>query len=194
MSHIFSGKIFLIVGPSGVGKGTALLWLKRRHPEWIFPISATTRNPRPKEKDGETYHFFSHEVFDQKIENKEFIEWAWVHGKQKYGMLKSEIFPFLSAGKVLLREVDIQGFLTARNIIPKQNICSIFLRPPSQNVLIQRIKKRAPITPKELKKRLESMKNEMHYAKECDYQIQTVDGRKVFTAQEIQKIIQKTMS
>jgi hypothetical protein len=81
MSNFFRGTLALVVGPSGVGKGTTVSLLKKRHPEWIFPVSATTRPPRPKEKEGETYHFFSPETFDKKITDGEFLEWAWVHKK-----------------------------------------------------------------------------------------------------------------
>jgi guanylate kinase len=132
MSNFFRGTLALVVGPSGVGKGTTVSLLKKRHPEWIFPVSATTRPPRPKEKEGETYHFFSPETFDKKITDGEFLEWAWVHKKHKYGMLRSEIFPPLQNGKVVLREVDIQGFLDARKIVPEKSLVSFFYFLPKK--------------------------------------------------------------
>lgn len=187
MSNTFSGILILVVGPSGVGKGTTISLLKERHPEWVFPVSATTRSPRPGEKEGETYHFFSAEEFEQKIENNEFIEWAWVHGKQKYGMLKSEIFPPLQEGKIVLREVDIQGFFDARKIVPSDSLVSFFLLPPSKETLIKRIQSRAPISENELKNRLKSMKREMEYASECDYEVQTVDGKPLLPVEYIEK-------
>ena len=189
MSSIFTGRLLLVVGPSGVGKGTTLSFLKKRHLDWIFPVSATTRSPRPGEIEGETYHFFSMEEFNEKIENADFIEWAWVHGKQKYGMLKSEIFPFLEKGDLVIREVDIQGFLDAREIVPAENLTSIFLLPPPREVLIQRIMARAPISNEELEERLKSMEHEMESGKECDFQIQTIDGNVGHPAEEIERIV-----
>lgn len=175
MSSIFSGLLLLIVGPSGVGKGTAISLLKERHKNWIFPVSATTRPPRPNEKDGETYHFLTMEDFNKKIEDGAFLEWAWVHGKQKYGMLKSEVFEPLRNGKIVLREVDIQGFFELKKQISSKNLLSFFLLPPPWEVLEKRIQDRAPISAEELAKRKESMKKEMKGAEECDYQIQTFD-------------------
>ncbi len=194
MSSTFSGVLFLIVGPSGVGKGTAITLLKDRHPEWVFPVSATTRSPRPSEVEGETYHFFSMEDFNNKIQEEKFIEWAWVHEKHKYGMLRSEIFPPLSEGRVVLREVDIQGFLEAQDKVPPENLCSIFLLPPAQEDLVRRIKSRAPISDEELERRLQSMEKEMSYANECHYRIQTVEGNFEYPADEIENIVYARMS
>lgn len=188
MSNLFSGKLIVIVGPSGVGKGTAINFLKKWHPEWVFPVSATTRSPRPGEIDGETYHFFSREQFQKMIAAGDFVEWARVHGDHFYGTLKSEIFPALKKGKIVLREVDFQGLLSIQKIVPKKNLITVFLLPPPREVLIKRIRARAPISDAELSERLKSLEKELPAAKKCDFQIQTRDGDAAFPAREIEKI------
>lgn len=189
MSSNFSGVFILIIGPSGVGKGTVINILRERHPEWIFPISATTRAPRPGETAGKTYHFLTGEEFKKRKKNGEFLESAWVHGKNQYGVLKSEVIPFLEQGKVILREVDVQGFLEIRKVIPAHHLLSLFLLPPSWELLSKRIRSRAPITEEELQRRFESMKKEMEIAPECDFEIQTEDGNPLFCTERIEEIV-----
>ena len=79
MSKVLKGKLFIISGPSGVGKGTVIVELKKEYPQFVFPISHTTREIREGEKDGETYHFISVERFKEGISQGEFLEWAQVH-------------------------------------------------------------------------------------------------------------------
>lgn len=187
MSSLFSGKLLLLIGPSGVGKGTTINLLKKRHLDWIFPLSATTRPKRPQEKEGETYHFFSQEEFLQKREAGDFIEWACVHENNFYGTLKSEIIPFLKQGKTVLREVDIQGFESIRKIIPAENLFSFFLLPPELEVLSRRIRSRAPISEDELQKRLKSISREISLGKDCDVHIESREGNIEYAANEIER-------
>jgi len=189
MSSLFSGKLLLIVGPSGVGKGTTIALLKKRHPTWVFPLSATTRPKRPQETEGETYHFFSHDQFLQKREAGDFIEWACVHENNFYGTLKSEIIPFLKEGKTVLREVDIQGFESIRKIVPSEDLLSFFLLPPESKVLSQRIRARAPISKDELQKRLKSISKEVSLGKDCDIHIQSKEGVLEYAANEVEKAL-----
>lgn len=176
MSNTFSGILLLIIGPSGVGKGTVISMLRKQHPDWQFAISATTRPPRPGEQDGETYHFLSTEAFEEKKAKEEFLEWAVVHKDYQYGTLQSEILPYLAAGKTVLREVDIQGFLSIREKIPTENVLSFFFLPPPEEILRKRILERAPISEEVLDKRMESLKKEVEGAVLCDIEVQTQDG------------------
>lgn len=193
MSSI-SGTLLLLVGPSGVGKGTTITLLRQRHPDWVFPVSVTTRKPRPSEKNGEIYYFFSDEEFEREKNSGAFLEWACVHKTHYYGTLKSEILPHLQEGKIVFREVDAQGFcsITQHPDIPRENIIAIFLLPPPRKELVQRIRTRAPISDEELEQRLESIENEMKVADKCDYQVQTEEGKLQFPADEIDRIVQKT--
>jgi guanylate kinase len=171
-----SSKFILIIGPSGSGKGTLLNILKERHLDIFFPISATTRSPRPNEKNGETYYFLSKKDFQNKIKEHKFLEYAEVHGGNFYGTLKKPILDALEKGKLVVREIDYQGFLSVSQIIPKEKLQSIFILPPSTDILKQRIKERAPISEEELEARMESLKKEIAIANKCDIQLQTIDG------------------
>ena len=171
------GKFFLILGPSGSGKGTLIEGLKKRHPEFIFPVSMTSRKRRKGEKNREVYTFVSKDEFEEKIENNEFLEWAIVHQKNYYGTLKKPILDAIDDNKVVIREVDIQGFEQIREIMPKDQLVSIFIIPDSIKNLIERIKKRSKISAEEVKRRIESSKNEINKSNECDYIIHNSDGK-----------------
>lgn len=178
----FTGKLFLILGPSGSGKGTVLQALREHHPDYVFPVSCTTREKRPTEKDGEVYHFVTKEEFQRRMAAGEFLEWAVVHGQNYYGTLKDEIFEPLKQGKVVIREVDVQGLRSIRELIPKENLRSIFLTVDGWETLQRRILKRSTLPPEELERRRQSFMKEMEWEKECDTVIVSVEG-------EIEKLI-----
>ncbi len=164
------GKIFFFSGPSGVGKGTLINMLQEKHPEWSFPPSCTTRDPRPGEVDGETYFFISPEEFDQKINNNEFLEWAEVHGGNRYGTLLHKLIEPISEGKVVIREFDVQGFLQARERLPREDFVSLFVSPEhGEQELIDRILRRAPMSEEEIERRMQSMRKELAESKKYDH-------------------------
>jgi guanylate kinase len=183
------GKLFLLSGPSGVGKGTVQKMLKEQHPEFIYPLSVTTRIPRPGEKDGEIYHFVSNEQFDQYIQNEELLEWATVHQYDRYGTLKDPIVQALQEGHIVIREVDVQGWKTIGQSEIQGNVVSIFILPPSLEALKQRIIKRAPISPQELDARLQDMTMEMEYAKDYTYRVISEENQQERVYQEVEHII-----
>jgi guanylate kinase len=171
------GKIVFISGPSGVGKGTLIDQLRQQHPDWIFPPSCTTRDPRPGEIDGETYFFISPAQFQKKVNEGEFLEHAIVHGGNSYGTLRQPLLDGVEKGKTVVREFDVQGFAQARETLPKDIYISIFLKPADGlEVLVQRIQERAPITDIELAKRIESMKKELAQEKYYDYTVLSEHG------------------
>lgn len=164
------GKIFFISGPSGVGKGTLINMLREAHPEWVFPPSCTTRDPRSGEVDGKTYFFLSSEEFDQKIRAGEFLEWAEVHGGNRYGTLYKKLVDPLGEGKIVVREFDVQGFLQARERLPREDFVSIFIAPEKgEQELINRILRRGPMSEEEIQRRMDSMKRELKASEEYDY-------------------------
>lgn len=171
------GKLFLILGPSGSGKGTVINYLRKKFPQAIFPLSCTTRQPRPNEKDGEVYHFLTREEFQERISAGEFLEWAVVHNDNFYGTLKKPILDTLASGKIVVREVDMQGVESIRKILPPEQVVAIFITAPSWENLKRRILGRSKILDDELKKREESFKREMEFSKKCDFVVMSEEGR-----------------
>lgn len=185
------GKLVLLIGPSGVGKSVILKSLREKHPDFVFPRSATTRARRVGEGD-ELYHFVSEDEFSQWLMEDKFLEWAQVHKGARYGTLLSEIVPAIREGKTVVREVDVQGF---------QSICShalfqksagtyplrtIFILPESEEQLIEQIQKRAPMAEEELHRRLESMRRELAIAKDTDVQIINPHGKLAETIEAVE--------
>jgi guanylate kinase len=185
------GKLILILGPSGSGKGTILRTLRERHPEFVFPLSCTTRDPRPGEKEGEVYYFVTKEEFQDKMANEDFLEWAVVHGENYYGTLKDHILGPMAEGKVVIREVDVQGLRSIRELIPKEQLISIFITVDSWETLRSRILKRSPIDDDELERRHQSFVKEMDWSRECDRMIENVEGEVDSTIEQVEEAIEK---
>jgi guanylate kinase len=177
-----SGKLILILGSSGSGKGTVLKALRENHPEYVFPLSCTTRDPRPGEVDGEVYRFVEKDEFKRRIDEGDFLEWAVVHGENFYGTLKESIMEPLSEGKTVIREVDVQGLRSIRELIPAENLRSIFLTVDAWETLRRRILNRSKLPEDELERRRQSFLIESEWAEECDTVIQSREG-------EIEKLI-----
>jgi guanylate kinase len=176
------GKLVLLIGPSGVGKSVILKTLKERHRDLLFPRSATTRSRRAGEGD-ELYHFVTDAEFDAWLKDKKFLEWAQVHKGARYGTLLSEILPAIEQGKIVVREVDVQGFNSIRQHTefngPKApyRLQTIFILPESEEQLVKHIVERAPMAPDELARRIESMHGELEHAKLTDVQIVNREGK-----------------
>jgi len=189
-----NGKLFLILGPSGVGKGTIIQRLQKELKDFIYPLSCTTRPKRPDEIDGKMYYFISKKNFLEKKENGEFLENACVHGQAYYGILKKPVLENLKAGKNLIREVDIQGLFQIKKNLPKEKIVTIFLRPPSLDFLQKNILKRGPIADKELNSRIQSAEKELAKSTECDYIITAKEDDLETEIKEIKKVILKNIN
>ena len=177
-----AGKLVLIIGPSGVVKSVILKALRERNPDIYFPRSASTRDLRKGEGD-DLYKFTSDEEFDSLIEDGKVLEWAVVHGTERYGTLSDEIIPYIEDGKTVVREVDVQGFDSIRKHRHFRGddapyiLQSIFILPESKEQLIAHITKRAPMTDEELKRRIASMEKEFDYAADCTFQIVNAEGK-----------------
>ncbi|MBI4994422.1 guanylate kinase [Candidatus Peregrinibacteria bacterium] len=179
------GKIFLILGPSGSGKGTVMDYLRKEFKDAVFPVSCTTRRPRPSERDGEVYYFLSREEFQKKINAGEFLEWAKVHNDNFYGTLKAQILEALNAGKIVIREVDMQGVESIRKLLPADQVAAIFITAPSWENLKHRILGRSKIPDDELIQREKSFKREMEFSRQCDFIVMSEEGK-------IQKFCEET--
>lgn len=188
-----SGKLVLLIGPSGVGKSVILRTLRERHKEFVFPRSATTRAKR-KGEGTELYHFVSESEFDTWITEKAFLEFATVHQGARYGTLLSEILPKIDEGKTVVREVDVQGFESIRRhplfqAGGKYALQTIFILPESADQLIAHIQKRAPMESEELKRRIASMKKELLAAPETDVQVVNAEGKLEETIAAVEEAI-----
>jgi guanylate kinase len=185
----FEGMLFLIVGPSGSGKGTVIKEIKARYSGFIYPVSYTTREIREGEKDHEVYHFISKEKFKEMIENKELLEYAIVHSDNYYGTSKKDIIEPLKNGAVVMREVDIQGFDSISELVPKENLTSIFMKVSDLEDLKGRILRRGKISNDELEKRMNSALKEIDQADKCEHQVENKWGEIRQAVNAVEKII-----
>lgn len=190
-SLMSTGKLFLILGPSGAGKGVTIICLRKCFPNAFFPISCTTREPRPSEKDGEVYYFLTKAEFEKRIKAGEFLEWAVVHKGNYYGTLKQPILDALKAGKTVIREVDMQGVQSIRNILSSEQVRAIFITTASWEILRDRIMRRHKESEEELERRRQSYMKEMEFSKECDYVVESEEGALDKLCDRVSKIIDK---
>ncbi len=162
------GILFVVSSPSGGGKGTLIQRVLKKVPNLSYSVSFTTRAPRNGEVDGREYFFVSGEKFDQMVVANEFLEWAYVHGKQ-YGTAKQQVLCEVSAGRDLILEVDVQGAASVRELIPDS--VSIFILPPSFEVLKRRLQARGTDSPEELDLRLRNAPVELRNYSAFEYLI-----------------------
>jgi guanylate kinase len=165
--------LILISAPSGAGKTTLVNLLLAAQPHMTRAVTCTTREPRPGEKDGVDYHFFTAEEFLKRLHAGNFLEHATVYGNS-YGILKSELLGKLRAGKDVLLNVDVQGSATIREQAEtepelRRALVTIFLTPPSVAVLEQRLKKRGADAEAVIQKRLAVARQEIAQWKNFDY-------------------------
>ena len=159
-------KLIIITGPSGVGKGTVVKELLDRNKDIWLSISATTRNPRMGEKDGENYYFISDERFKDMIDKKEFLEWAQFAGNY-YGTPLSTVNEKIEKGFVVLLEIEVEGAKQIKEKFPEA--LSIFLLPPSDEELEKRIRNRGTEKEEAIKMRLRRAKYEIASSDRFDF-------------------------
>lgn len=162
-----SNRLTVIAGPTAVGKGTVVSYILEHYPGIKLSVSATTRSPRPGEVDGVSYYFWSHEQFDQAIADQQMLEYAVVHGVNKYGTPKAPIEAALAHDELILLEIDIQGARQVKKAMPNARL--IFIAPPSWDELVRRLKGRGTESAEEQQRRLETAKVELAAAKEFDH-------------------------
>lgn len=187
---MLNGVFVAISGPSGVGKGTIMNLLRERLKNAVFVLSHTTRRMRAGEEDGVQYHFVSKEEFERGIAAGEFLEYAQVHQKDYYGILKKPVETALNSGKLVLREVDVQGAENIRKTIPKEQLLTIFIKPPSMDLLREHIEKRGHLSEEEIARRMVSAEKEMQEAQLFDYRVVNPEGEIETCYREIEAIIQ----
>lgn len=152
------GNLFVVSAPSGAGKTTICRSALKRLPDLLYSVSYTTRAPRTGEKDGRDYHFISRSRFEKKIEADQWAEWARVHGNY-YGTSATFIEQGLASGRDILLDIDVQGTMQLLNKFPGS--ITVFILPPSFEVLRQRIESRGTDSREVIEQRLNNARFEM---------------------------------
>lgn len=166
MTH--RGNVFVVSAPSGAGKHTIIKRAMERDPLLSYSISATTREPRDGETDGEDYYFLSRDEFEGKRAAGAFVEWAEVHGNY-YGTLKSELERIGESDKDVILELDVQGMRLVRG--SGLDVVTIFIAPPSFDELERRLRHRGTNSEEDIEVRLENAREELRAQDEYDYVI-----------------------
>lgn len=164
------GVLVVLVGPTAVGKGTIVSWITAGFPDFVVSVSATTRLPRPGERDGVHYYFVSDEEFDELVRDKRLLEWARVHGGHRYGTPGEQVEALLDVGKNVILEIDIQGFRQVQKRMGKKaRVMSVFIEPPSFEELTRRLSERGTESPEAQRQRLVTARAELDAKDECDF-------------------------
>ena len=163
-----TGKLIIFSAPSGSGKTTIVKELLKIFPQFEFSISATSRAPRGQEQNGVDYFFLSQDEFRAKVEADEFVEWEEVYNSTCYGTLKSEMERIWSKGNVIIFDVDVMGGINLKRIFG-DNARSIFIMPPSVEVLRERLIGRGTDSAETIEKRVAKAEFELSKASEFDF-------------------------
>lgn len=162
-----TNKLIIFSAPSGSGKTTIVKHLLNTFPELAFSVSVTTRHIRPNEVDGKDYYFYTEKEFLQAIKNDEFLEYEEVYKGLFYGTLKSEVERLWALGKTVIFDVDVIGGLNIKKFYGEKAL-AVFLRPPSVEILMERLKKRETEVEHQLNERVEKAKSELKYEQQFD--------------------------
>jgi guanylate kinase len=174
-------KVFVITGPSGVGKGTLIEKLLDRIPELELSVSATTREPRPGEEDGREYHFLSEAEFERRVQAGDFLEHAAYSGN-RYGTLREAVEGRLAEGRSVVLEIEVQGARQVRAAMPEAVL--IFIAPPDPAALRRRLEGRGTDSPEAIERRLRTAELELEARVEFPHVVVNDEVQKAATALE----------
>ncbi len=181
-------KVFVITGPSGVGKGTLIRGLLERVPELELSVSATTRAPRPGEEDGVDYHFLTPEQFEARVNAGDFVEHASYSGN-RYGTLRSELERRLASGAGVVLEIEVQGARQVRASMP--DAVAVFIAPPPGGALRARLVGRGTDSPEQVDERLRTAERELEAQPEFAHVV--VNDRLEQATDELVEIVRAAM-
>tara|TARA_B100001769_G_C22104128_1_gene596341 strand:+ start:1332 stop:1907 length:576 start_codon:yes stop_codon:yes gene_type:complete len=162
-----SNRLIVFSAPSGAGKTTLVKYILSKFNEIEFSISATSRKPRGNEKNGLDYYFLSDLEFKKRINNKEFVEHEEVYGGFFYGTLKSELKRIWEKNKIVIFDIDVVGGVNIKEMFHKETL-SIFVMPPSLEILEKRLIDRGDISKDQIMTRIKKAENELDYASKFD--------------------------
>ena len=172
-----SNRLIVFSAPSGAGKTTLDKYILSKFNEIEFSISATSRKPRGNEKNGVNYYFLSDLEFKKRINNKEFVEYEEVNGGIFYGTLKSELKRIWEKNKIVIFDIDVVGGVNIKEMFHKETL-SIFVMPPSLEILEKRLIDRGDISKDQIMTRIKKAKKELDYASKFDNIIINTDIKK----------------
>jgi len=182
------GRVFVITGPSGVGKGTLIRSLLERVPELELAVSATTREPRAGEDDGVDYHFLSEAEFDRRVLEGDFLEHADYSGR-RYGTLRSELEKRLGHGASVVLEIEVQGARQVARQMPEAR--RIFIAPPTEEALRTRLVGRGTDDEAQRERRLATAKSEL--AARDEFDVVVTNDRLDDAADELEGIVRRAL-
>jgi guanylate kinase len=182
-------KVFVITGPSGVGKGTLIRGLLERVPELELSVSATTRAPRPGEIDGAHYHFMTPAEFERRVADNGFVEHATYSGN-RYGTLRADLERRLRTGTPVVLEIEVQGARQVRDAMPEA--VQVFIAPPSREALRARLVGRGTDAPEQVEARLETADEELLAQPEFAHVV--VNDRREQATDELVAIVKAALS
>ena len=183
-----SAKVFVITGPSGVGKGTLIKQLLERVPDLALSVSATTRQPREGEEDGRDYHFLTEGQFQERRDAGDFLEFASYSGNH-YGTLNSELDRCLEKGRSVVLEIEVQGAQQVRQT--RGDSIQIFIAPPDPAVLRDRLRGRGTDSAEAIDKRLQVAEQELGAQDDFDHRIVNDDLDKA--SAELESIVRDSI-
>lgn len=177
--------VTVLAGPTAVGKGTVSAAIRARYPQIWLSVSATTRAPRPGEVDGVHYLFVGEEEFSRLIEDGQMLEWAVVHGRNKYGTPRGPVEEKVAEGRPVLLEIDLAGARQVRESLPEARF--VFLAPPDWDTLVQRLVGRGTEDEEERERRLATARVEL--AAEDEFDVTIVNDSVDRAADELARLL-----
>ena len=180
------GKLIVLAGPSGVGKGSIVARLLAALPDLELSISATTRQPRAREDEGRHYHFVERRTFDEMVEGGGFLEWADIFG-ERYGTPKGPVARALAEGRDVIVEIDVQGARQVKAAEPEAFM--VFITPPSLEELERRLRTRGSETEQQIRRRLAKARDEL--AAEPEFDVTVVNDDLETAAREVVEIVDR---